>query len=152
VVENSLWKGLWTGSKTDNRMNEWKETAIVFGTVHSNSTAVVLMQKRFSSWLGTFCEHYHKLCVCYYESSLTLRVCQQFFYVRFPSNTDRLSPIFHLDCTGWRRFMFLMLVRRPVQLKRSLNDLRDCISSVIDPDTWLMAWQWCRFLLASSRR
>jgi hypothetical protein len=36
-------------------------------------------------------------------------------------------------------------------LKRQLSESRVYITNVINPYTWLMAWQWCHFLLASYR-
>jgi len=94
-----------------------KLTSIVFGTVHSDRTVVVLLHKHFSSWISTFCNSTSITMNCMYanisESHIMASVNNSFnffksaYYVYFLSSTDCLLPNFHLDCTRWCRFMYL---------------------------------------------
>jgi hypothetical protein len=90
---------------------------MVFGTVHSARTVVVLLHKHCSSWLSIFCNSISIITNCTYanvsKSNIMTYVNNLFpffrsaYYVQFPLSTAWLLPFFHLDCTRWCGSMFL---------------------------------------------
>jgi len=87
--------------------------------------------------------------MAYVNNSFTifkLAYCMWFLF-----STDYLSLIFHLDCSRWCRCTFLTHSgKKPILLKGELHQPCDYITSIIL--TWLMAQQWCHFLLSSNTR
>ena len=74
------------------------------------------------------------------------------YYTYFPYNADCLSLIFHLDYTRWYRLLFSHIgKRKPMTLRKKLHEYHDYITNIIKKYTWLMAWQWCHFVLVSHR-
>jgi len=65
-----------------------KLTSIVFGTVHSARTVVVLLHKHFSSWLSTFCNSISITMNCMYanisESHIMASVNNLFNFFKSP--------------------------------------------------------------------
>jgi len=42
--------------------------------------------------------------------------------------------------------------KKPMLLEAELHEPRDYITSVINPHTWMIVWQWHHFLLSSNIR
>jgi len=112
--------------------SNWKRlTSMVFGTVHSDMTVVVLLHKHFSSWLSTYCNSISVIMYCTYATVSESKIMPFFsnsftffklaYYVCCLFSTDCLSPIFHLDCTRWCRFTLLTHIGKKSQCSRREN-------------------------------
>ena len=139
-------------------------TSIVLGTVHSDRTVVVLLHKHFGFWTCTFSvilSALSRIVPTLQWVSLTLWHINNLFtffksayYVCLISLQHRLYfTHFHVDYTRWCRFTFLTHVGKESQCcKRKLDELCDYITNIINPWTWLTAWQWPHSLLSSNIR
>ena len=75
--------------------------SIVFGTVHSNRTVVVLLYKHFSSWLTTFCSSVNIITNCTYTtvraSDIMANVNNSFTFLKsaISPNFSSIRTVFH---------------------------------------------------------
>ena len=74
------------------------------------------------------------------------------YCVWFLFNSDCPSLIFHLDCTMWCMFTFLTYCGKKSQCCWMGNCNCRFYLHVIKLHTWLMAWNWRHFLLASQHK
>ena len=100
-------------------------------------------------------------CTYVVMSEFNITECQQFIHV-FQVSFLRLISLEYWLCfadfsLGLHYLMFLYIYgsrsrwkEKPMLLKRKLHEPLDFITNVIYPYTWLMAWQWRHFMLASN--
>jgi len=136
---------------------------MVFGTVHSDRTVVILLHKHFSSWLSTtaILLTLSGIIRMLIWESLTLQhlstipspLSNLLITPNFSSIQNVLHQFFTWIALGDVDLCFsLLLVTKPMPLKGELYQTCDYITNVINPYTWLMAWQWSHFLLAPNTR
>jgi hypothetical protein len=108
--------------------------SVVFGTVSSDRTVVVLLHKHFSSWLSIFYNSNSIITNCMYtnmsESNATGYINNLFTfftwacYISFLFNTNYLSLILHSDCSRWCWLMFLTCLGNKSQYSWPGNYMR----------------------------
>ena len=119
-----------------------------------------LLHNHFSYWLSTTCNFISIIRTCTYAAvnKSNMVYVRNFFNLFQVSLLNLISlqhchlPVFHLDCTRWCRFTFLVHFSNKSQGFWSGTNISCVIVSanVMNPYTWLLVWQWYHFLLVSN--
>jgi hypothetical protein len=110
-----------------------------------------LLHKHFSSWLSVILSALSGFVHMLLRAHLTWYILAVFFFNPFQvglldliSLQHCLLLIFHVECTRWCRFTFLANFNNKSQGVLSRTNISRMIlsTSVMNPYTWLMVWQW----------
>ena len=138
-----------------HKYGESKTTRIMMATV-PHVTAWAGHTKYQAAWFLL-----NRVYIRYYKWVLHYGICQQFIHTFQISSLCLMSLPYCLSFTDFWIWIALgdvdlclsvMLVRKVNAIEEEVHELHDYITNVINPHTWLMARQWCHFLLASHRR
>jgi len=85
-------------------------------------------------------------------------ICSPFSSQVITSNFSSVLIVFRQFCT-WIApsdvdlcFLLILMTKASAVERGELYQPCDSITNIINPYRWLMVWQWCQFLLASTTR